>query len=372
MNILELCLSSGLGGLELYVYNAAESLRNKHKVTVVLNETGKLTSHFKQCSATQVLTLKSGFKPLPLINAYKLAKMIDTLNIDIIHMHWGNDLALAAFAKQFSSCKPKLIYTRHMKITRDKSDLYHSFIYGKMDLMLTITEKLEQEAKHFISRYKSRIKILYHGVKKPDELLTQEQISASRNKIGLQDNNFVIGLFGRLEKGKGQHLLIQSIALAKQHDITLYALIVGHEMNPGYLDKMQTLARSLGLEKQIRFHGFTATPQQLMQICDCISLTSGEETFGLVLPEAMRAGICVIGSNKGGVLEIIEHEKTGLLFKSGDASSLYTQIARLYSDKSFKTELAENGKTKADNIFNLDTHFSTLEGIFKHLIFKNL
>ena len=370
MNILELCLSPNLGGLELYAYHASETLRKNHELVAVLNTAGKLTDHFSTHSDTQVFNLNSGFKSLPLINAYKLARIIDAMRIDIIHMHWGNDLALAAFAKLFSSSKPKLVYTRHMKITRRKDDFYHDFIYGKMDLMLAITKNLESEAKHFISRHSSRIKTLYHGVKQPDAYLSNDEITESRKTLGLHHQDFVIGLFGRLEKDKGQHLLIQAISLAKQDGTLIHALIVGHEMNPGYLEKLKAISKSLNIESQIRFHEFTPRPQQLMQLCNCITLASTEETFGLVLPEAMRTGICVIGSNKGGVPEIIDHKQTGLLFDSGNASSLYTQIVQLYTDRTLTKKLAKNGQAKADKVFNIETHFLTLETILSELLTK--
>jgi L-malate glycosyltransferase len=92
-----------------------------------------------------------------------------------------------------------------------------------------------------------------------------------------------------------------------------------------------------------------------------VALTSYEETFGLVLPEAMRAGIAVIGSHAGGVPEIINHEKTGLLFEPRNASSLCQQICNLYSHPQLKHTLAMAGKNMADSIFNQDEHFIKLE-----------
>jgi len=89
-------------------------------------------------------------RALPLVSAFKLAKIIDENKIDIIHMHWGKDLALAALAKFLSNRKPKLVYTRQMMITRYKNDFYHRFLYSQLDLMLTITQQLEDLCKKFI------------------------------------------------------------------------------------------------------------------------------------------------------------------------------------------------------------------------------
>jgi len=361
MNILELCLSPGLGGLELYVFRSAQALAKNNKVIAVLNTEGKLTAYFSEHSSIKAEYLKKSSKILPLLNARKLAAIIDRENTDAIHMHWGNDLALAALAKKMSRKKPALIYTRQMKITRHKKDFYHRVMYEQMDLMLTITRQLENEAKTFIPGHDDQITTLYYGVNAPERLLTDKEIRQQRSELGFSDDDFIVGLLGRLEQGKGQHLLIDALAMAKNDGLKPKALIVGHEMNPGYRSELQHQAAAKNVGDNVVFMDFVSEPQKLMQLCDCIALTSFEETFGLVLPEAMRCGIAVIGSNKGGVPEIISHEETGLLFESWDTSSLYRQIRHLYTDADFRKMIAINGKEAADARFNTEDHFSALE-----------
>jgi len=364
MNILELCLSPGLGGLELYVYRASEALKNKHNVNAVLQENSKLNDYYKKHSSIKCLHLKYSSNPLPLINARKLARLIDDNNIDLVHMHWGKDFSLAALAKVFSKRKPKLVYTRQMMITRYKNDFYHRFLYSQLDLLLTITQQLEQLYKKYIPINNLNIKTLYYGVKQPQYILSSNEITQARSEKNFSKGDFIIGLFGRLEDGKGQHLLIKALSIAKQNDQTIKALIVGHEMDTGYRDILIQLADSLDVLDNITFNDFVDNPQELMQICDCICLATYEETFGLVLPEAMRAGIAVIGSGKGGVPEIIDHQKTGLLFESKNEHSLYQQIAYFHEDPERMSTIAAQGKIKADKTFDNDNHFQRLEEIF--------
>jgi glycosyltransferase involved in cell wall biosynthesis len=365
MNILELCLSPGLGGLELYMFRCADALAQNQHVVAAVGDVGRLREYFREHADSAVHTLAKSSKHLPLINARRLARIIDSEHIDVVHMHWGNDLALAALAKKLSVSKPALVYTRQMTITRYKNDWYHRFMYAEMDLMLTITRQLEREAKRFVPVDDAQVTTLYYGVTPPSTWLTADAIRHQRDQLGFDADDFVIGLFGRLEHGKGQHLLIEALAMASDDAPQLKALIVGHEMKPGYRDELQRLAKNLGVSANMAFMDFVAEPQMLMQVCDCVTLASEEETFGLVLPEAMRCGIAVIGSNRGGVPEIITHEKTGLLFESGEASSLHQQICRLYTDPDFKEQLAETGKLEADERFDADDHFKALE---KHIL----
>ena len=365
MNVIELCLSSGLGGLELYVYHSSEALSNSkqdnNNVLAVLSENSKLDNYYKDNSNIKTSYLKRSLSALPLLNAIKLAKIIDTKDIDVIHMHWGKDLALAAFSKYFSKRKPALVYTRQMMITREKSDFYHTFLYRQMDLLLAITKELEGLCKKYIHLFANKVTTLYYGVKQPKVMLDENNVQQQRASIGFTENDFVTGLIGRLEESKGQHLLIDALHTAKQNGHEIKALIVGHEMDSGYRDKLKDQAHDLGVLDNIVFKDFTSEPQQLMQLCDCVVLASAQETFGLVLPEAMRAGIAVIGSNSGGVPEIIEHEETGLLFETKNADSLYQQLERFYLSAAFKEELAAQGKESADVRFSNSLHFQKLE-----------
>jgi len=360
MNILELCLSPGLGGLELYVYRSTLFLSQENTVIPVLNPNGKLESYFKNNSETQTIGLECKFKPLPIKTARILARLIDNKKIDIIHIHWGKDLPLAALAKVFAKRNPGIIYTRQMQITRSKNDFYHNFLYKQVDLILTITNQLEACTKKFIPFKTNQIKTLYYGVKRPENTIGEDEKTIKKEKLGLNSNDFLIGLFGRLEDGKGQHLLLKAIKQAADQGNTFKALIVGHEMTQGYRETLKELAESLGISKNIIIKGFVTDPQSLMQICDCLVLASYSETFGLVLPEAMRCGIPVIGSNAGGVPEIIDHDSTGLLFKPRSSSDLYEQLYKLYSNPELKSSIAQQGKDKADSLFNYDHHFQQL------------
>lgn len=367
MHIMTLCLSPGLGGLELYALRSAIALSATQTVLLVTAPHGKLKDR-ADSAGIEHIEVQPAFRPFPLLSAIRLARVIDQSKIEIIHMHWGKDLPLAALAIKLSRNKPKLVYTRQMQITRMKTDFYHQYLYREMSMMLTITEQLRTRCIHMLgSGFSDKVKTLYYGVAKPESTPDAHSIAQQRSKLGLESDSFVVGLLGRLEQQKGQHLLIEAIAKARTEDKIIHALIVGHEMEDGYRDSLAQLAKTLGVAEQIVFLDFVDKPQAIMQLCNCIVLATYMETFGLVLPEAMRAGIAVIGSNAGGVPEIIEHGKTGLLFEPRDAGDLKTQILELYSDRNLLQKLATQGMEKANDMFSDDKHFASLLNIFKKL-----
>jgi glycosyltransferase involved in cell wall biosynthesis len=254
-----------------------------------------------------------------------------------------------------------LVSTRQMQITRPKRDPYHEFLYRQIDLNITITEALADDMRGFLNPdFAERVVPLYYGVAAPKEFLAAEERQALRGELGIGPSTFLVGLIGRIKHYKGQHLLVEAIGKALQQGEDVAALIVGHAMELDYLADLKRQVVDNGWQERILFRDFVEQPQRLMQACDAVVLTTVEETFGLVLVEAMRAGVAVVGSDRGGVPEIIDHEKTGLLFRSTDGDDLYRQLQRLSQDREFCAQLAAAGKEKADRLFDEEQHFRAL------------
>ncbi len=368
MKVLELCLSPDLGGLEIYMQRCCRAfLQNGDEVVAVVAPGSRLVERLQGDGiSAQLLSWRN--KALPLLAARQLARTIDEEQVDFIHMHWGKDMALAVLAKVFSRRKPKLVSTRQMQITRTKQDPYHRFLYRQVDLNITITRALAEEMGRFLPvECRERITPLYYGVAAPALFFDNEQRAALRAEMGLSNETFLIGLIGRVKHYKGQHLLVEAVERLLAEGADVAALIVGHAMEPEYLANLKQRVAEKGLEKQIQFRDFTDQPQRLMQTCDTVVLTTVEETFGLVLVEAMRAGVAVVGSNRGGVPEIIEHGISGLLFESGSSDSLYQQLRRYYDEPELRAEVAQAGKAFADEQFDEAHHFPALRKLFSQL-----
>ena len=365
MNIIELCLSTAKGGLELYVYRASKQLSATDKIFPVLDEQGFLADKFRQ-DGYEIHPLSISFKPFPYLAAKKLAKIIDENNIDVVHLHWIKDLPLASIAKKFSKRKPRLVYTRQMQITRSKDDWYHNFIYKELDALITITKSLAEDTRRFLNpSLAERVVPLYYGVAEPDRMIGNDERSSIRNEWGFSENTFVVGLFGRIKHEKGQHLLIEAISKLRRDGYDIGGLIVGHSMDDDYQQQLKNQVDLSGLSGSIVFKGFVDNPQRWMQACDLIALASKEETFGLVLAEAMHAGMPVIGTNSGGVPEIIEHGETGLLFEFGDAAGMAKCILDLKNDEEKRNTFANLGQQKAQRLFTVESHYRVLREILQ-------
>ena len=351
-NILEVCLSPDYGGLELHMKDLTKFLKAK----AVINKNGKLKEKFDN--------EKIPYFEMGRYNFIKLAKMIDDNDIDIVHLQWTKDIPTTVLAKLISKRKPKIIQTRNMHMTRFKDDFYHKFLYKNIDTIVGISKKVSEQLIKFIpDDVRPKIVTWYSGVPKP-KIIDDDRKKELKENFGLKDE-FVVCIVARVEEAKGQHIVLDAVEKLRISGINVKALIVGHYMDKKYFEDLQEKY------KNDIFTGFANNANELIQISDCKVMATRNETFGMAIMDAMRCGVCVLGSDSGGPLESIDHEKTGLHFKTMDSDDLYKKLLLLANDSEIKNTLAKNGKEKADKYFDSEIQFNLLKEILEGNYQKN-
>jgi glycosyltransferase involved in cell wall biosynthesis len=331
-NILELCLSPDLGGLELFMVSCIEHFSQRTNVCIVVAPEKKLDHYLQH----KTLFFLKRNKLFPIIPAIKLAQYIDNNHIDIIHFHWTKDIATIVLAKVLSRRKPKVIQSRHMSMTRFKDDFYHRWLYKNIDIMHAVTHQVKAQLEKFIpSKIRPNIQVVHPGTKIP--VIEYEKVESLREKYALKDS-FVVGMIGRIEEAKGQYLLLETIANLKV--LNIKALIVGQVMNEAYLEELKTKIVDLGIDESVVFTGFTKEINAHIQLCDVTVLATPKETFGLVFIESMANGVPVISTNTGGPLEIIEDGKNGFFFNR-TTQDLEKKIRMFYEDTFLQESIAK-------------------------------
>jgi len=342
-NILELCLAHGLGGLEMFVASCYENFSMKTTCKVAIVKDSKLDNYLGDIEKFYIKRNKL----FPLLPALKLAKYIDANEIDIIHFHWTKDIITAVLAKILSRRKPKLVQSRHMRMTRFKEDFYHKWLYKNIDMIHAVTEQVKEQLQKFIPQdIRPKIEMVYLGVKAAT--VDEEKVASLKKQYNLKDE-FIVGIVGRIEEGKGQYKVIEALDILKDLDIKVF--IVGSAMDEMYLKNLKQKVSDLGLSKKIIFTGFTKDVDEYMQLFDLNILATENETFGLVVIEAMINKIPMIATAKGGPLEIIEDGVDGVLF-DGSVDDLSQKIALLYNDTQLKNKISNAGYIKAKEKFD--------------------
>ena len=153
-------------------------------------------------------------------------------------------------------------------------------------------------------------------------------VAASKRELGLkEDKKYVIGV-GRLIKRKGFDLFIRTLALL---DSSVEGIIVGDGPEREYL---LATAREAGVSGRLHMAGYVSQEKkfQYLSNADAFMLTSVHEGFGVVLQEAMQAGLPIVATNTGGQVELVEEGKNGFLIGDRSPESFAEKITALLSD----------------------------------------
>jgi glycosyltransferase involved in cell wall biosynthesis len=177
----------------------------------------------------------------------------------------------------------------------------------------------------------------------------------------------VIGLVGRLDHwGKGHKELFTAMAqIRERHPV--HALIVGGGRRT---DEVRQLATSLGLAGEVHFLGPRRDVPDLLKAMDIFVLPSYSEGVSLALLEAMAAGLPVIATEVGGLPEVVEHEKTGLLIPPRDVEALAGALGRLLADPAWARQLGANARAHVRKHFSLDRLGREINEIYEELVEK--
>tara|TARA_R110001583_G_scaffold9945_5_gene46328 strand:- start:5274 stop:6359 length:1086 start_codon:yes stop_codon:yes gene_type:complete len=349
MNILELCLSNSLGGLELHFRDFSlwleQSSTSDDRIFVATKSDSPLAGRME---SDLLLNNRNIWQ------ATKLSKFIATKEIDVVHIHDKKDLPLLALVKSICHYPFKIAHTRHMSLPGKKRDIYHRWLYRQVDAFFVITEWMKSQAIENLSLEPDQIhKInLGTGIIEPCE---PEQLLALKEDIFPDHKGLWLANIARLQHEKGQHVFLEALKLLKDKGIDIAAVVAGGSDAPEYVQQLEAYIEQHQLKVKIFDHRDDIPV--LIQAMDAVVLTTNCETFGLIMIEAMMAEVLAIGSNSGGVPEIIEHLEDGLLFNAFDAQDLAKQVELINFSTELKDKLASKGRQKALKRFEKKQQF---------------
>ena len=151
------------------------------------------------------------------------------------------------------------------------------------------------------------------------------------------------------EKGIEDLLLAVNIALTRISSIDV--LIVGEGAGRA---EFEGLAKQLGISAFVSFLGMRSDVSSLLSCADVAVVPSRwDEAFGFTVIEAMAAGLPVIATAVGGIPEIVDHEKTGLLVQRAAPKEIADSLVRLYKNPGLRVRLGQQALHRVDDYFNI-------------------
>ncbi len=360
MKILEVCFSPALGGLELYCLNAAQKLRERgHQVWLWLAEGSRMLNHpLARELSPMIFSAPGYFSPR---FSRKAKGFVGENGIQLIHLHRSRDLSAFAPLKGVAR-----VLTLQIESSLSKRDLFHRYVYTRLDMLITLTERMRGLAIRALPVNPERLRTLPYGIDADFLLAHRGDREATRQRFNIPADALLIGLVGRLEESKGQELLLRAFSRIHQRYPEAHLLFAGEPPpeKSGFDVYLIKLARELGLEDRVHFVGFQVDTAPVFAALDVFVLASREEAFGLVLLEAMAQGLPIIATRAGGVPEILQDDSSGLLVPPGDEPALAKALTRVMEDPELRQRLGQNGYRIVRDKFSLTRHLEQLEACF--------
>lgn len=241
----------------------------------------------------------------------------------ILNTHGNMDAKICLSAARGMDI-PCTILSRHIT-PAVKNSWYNRLLYGSWsDFIFTTSDYTSLQIVRDLNIPSTKVFTVSSGIVPPEEFLSEQTACNTIKEELSADTSRFFGYVGRLDPDKGLSELIKAFYLI-QANIPDYTLVLVGE--GGAESELRNLVKNLELENRIKFAGYQADPWQWFRALDCMVLASrANEGIPQSLLEAMFAGCPVIGTNVGGIPDVIENGVNGLLCLPKNPDSLAEAI----------------------------------------------
>ncbi|MBU2571530.1 MAG: glycosyltransferase family 4 protein [Gammaproteobacteria bacterium] len=242
--------------------------------------------------------------------------------------------------------------------------------YSLPDRLISVSHWVAKSVREKLQFPEDQIDVIYDGIEL-EKLDIEADGNVFRKDHDITANDFAVGLIGLLIPWKGQEMFLDAAKLLKEKIPHLKMLIIGG--TPDECQAYEAALRQRVIDEQLGdivvFTGHVAKMEPVYNGLDVIvSASTSPEPLGTVVIEALAMGRPLIGPNHGGAAEMMEHDKTGLLFTPKDAASLAEQIERYYKDSELRTALGKNARQHALKTFDVETHAEKVQAVYDKLL----
>ncbi|WGD59623.1 N-acetyl-alpha-D-glucosaminyl L-malate synthase BshA [Bacillus velezensis] len=320
--------------------------------------------HFHEVEVNQYAVFK--YPPYDLTLASKIAEVAARENLDIIHAHYALPHAVCAYlAKQMLKRDIRIVTTLHgtditvLGYDPSLKDLIR-FAIEASDRVTAVSTALAGETYDLIKPDK-KIETIYNFI--DERVYLKKNTESIKEKHGiLPDEKVVIHVsnFRKVKRVKDVIRVFRNIAANTKAKL----LLVGD--GPEKCVAWQ-LVEKYGLQDQVLLLGNQDRVEELYSISDLKLLLSEKESFGLVLLEAMACGVPCIGTNIGGIPEVIKDQVSGFLVEVGDIQAASEKALAVLEDKQLSKRLTDHALKMVETAFSSQRIVSQYERIYDEL-----
>jgi L-malate glycosyltransferase len=308
------------------------------------------------------------YPPYDIALASKMAEVADREKLDILHVHYAIPHAVCAIlARQMSERDLKIVTTLHgtdVTVLGYDPSLIGAIKFGieKSDYVTAVSNSLIEQTYELIKTSK-KIETVYNFI---DQRVYYKRSDATylKDVYGIQEDEKVIIHVSNFRPVKRVTDVVKAFAKIVQHT-PAKLLLVGDGPEISIVCK---LVDQLELQGKVLFVGKQENLEELYSISDLMLLLSEKESFGLVALEAMACGVPCIGTNVGGMPEVISDGENGYTCQLGDIETISDKAITLLTDDFLHSKFSASAIQTAKVKFHSDIIVEQYEQIYFRLI----
>lgn len=351
----------------------------RYSACVILPETGPLEDALaEQNVETHVLPLArlsratygvSGLLRLTrdvYVSLKEITRVLGDRNVDLVHSNTLAVLSGAIWAKTKSV--PHIWHVHEMIVHPALVRKTLPFVANRLSSFVvcnsTATRDLLVSCEQGLN---GKTKVIWNGLDRNNQV---DPLKASmlRTVAGLEPCDILVVLMGRVNRWKGQLLLIDAADKLWERGFRNITYLIVGSAPKGQEHFERALAERLTTAKvaeRVKIQGFTRDVWPIWDACDIAVVPSTEpEPFGMVALEAMAAGRPVVAAGHGGLLDIVLNGQTGIVFEPGSAESLADAIQKLAVNHELRDQMGKAGRARWLRYFTTQKYVDAFEELY--------
>lgn len=346
------------GGAQQYVYNLAKSLpKDKFDISVICGQ-GNILKEKLEKENIKVFEIEEMGRDINILDDFrsfkKIFSILKTEKPDILHLNSSKMGGLGGFAGRIARV-PKIIFTAHAWAFNESRPWWQKKIIAFLHWFTVIfshtTIAVSRKTKKDIDSLpfmRDKVFVVHNGIREITHVPKKTAQNTLAKMVGQKCPDFIIGTVCELHKNKGLKYLIES-CINLPEEIKIYIIGDGEEK-----ENLKNQINKLNLSNKVFMTGKIEDAKTLFKAFDIFILPSITEALPGVILEAGLAENAVIASRVGGIPEIIENGKSGILIPPGKPTEIYNAINYLINKPEKRKEFGKLLKTSVQKNFSME------------------
>ncbi|MGE5632712.1 MAG: glycosyltransferase [Caulobacteraceae bacterium] len=360
MHVLSDMKVGGAGRWLINLLKAAD--RTKYEVKVVLPVGSLLTDIIKDMGFQTVSVEGMNDKSFDKGTTLALYKLFKKEKPQIVHTHASLSARIAA---RMAGVKG-VVNTKHCLdgIRKGMGGFAGAVLNSRLsDRIIAVSNAVKQNiVESGISG--SKVEVIYGGIEDIEEKSDEEKIRL-REGLGLSKEDIVVGIVARLSDVKGHIYFIEAADIVSKAAQNVKFVIAGTGPKEA---ELKELVMKKGLQDRIVFTGYVEEVESIFNIIDINVISSVSEALCLSLIEGMCVGKPCIGTDTGGIPEVVRDGYNGYLVPVREAKELADAILKLVQNPELRKSMGDKGRELVVQNFKADVMARKIEKIYEALI----